>query len=83
MEATILMVFETVKSFWKLVSKDSFPDWNISHWTCARHLETLAYVRVRTFSPMKQVKYTVKRKFNCRQNNGRWPPTCCHQHWYC
>ena len=54
---------ETVKSFWKLVSKDSFPKLKDFALKLGRALGNTTYrkcVRVRTFSTMKQVKSAVK-----------------------
>jgi len=68
MWATIVTVLETVKSFWKLVSKNRFAklkDFALNmRWTFGSTYSTC--VRVRTFSTLKQVKSTVKTEIECR-----------------
>jgi len=68
MWAAIVTVLQTVKSFWKLVSKNRFPklkDFALNmRWTFGKTCSTC--VRPRTFSTLKQVKSTVKTEIECR-----------------
>ena len=68
MWATIVTVLETVKSFWKLASKNKFPKLKefalTMRWTFGNTYSTC--VRPRIFSTLKQVKSTVKTEIECR-----------------
>jgi len=68
MWATIVTVLETVKRFWKLVSKNRFSKLkNFAlnmRWTLRNTYSTC--VRPRIFSTLKQVKPTVKTQIECR-----------------
>jgi len=68
MWSTIVTVLETVKRFWKLVSKNRFPKLNDfavnMRWTFGNTYNTCA--RPRAFSALKQVKSTIKSEIECR-----------------